>query len=1201
MTHPSGSSACRAADDGHMLARLLRPRSIAILGASPERTSVGGGVLANLEDFGYDGEIHLVSRSRDSINGRACVKSVNDLPMGIDVAVLIVPFAAIRESVVACIGRGVGAIVIYTSGFAEASDEGRRQQEELADLCRAAGVALLGPNCMGYTNYVDGIPLTFEPVEKKGAGEGARVAIVAQSGATAANIRFAMQARKIPIAHVVATGNEALLSAEDFIDYSINDPQITAVAVYVEQLRDPARFLAVARAARAKGKPIVMLHPGSSERGRKAAESHTGALAGDHAVMQAAARNEAVVIVDTLDEMFDVLAILVRFPVPKPGRAGIVTNSGAIRGLAFDFCEHVGLELARLSPEVEAELRAQVPDYVHVDNPFDVGTTGFSNPGIFGTSAASMLKDPEVGMILSAHAGGSAPMQVKKSDYLLPVYRTAEKPIIFTIIGDDYPLDPQFMRDVRGSGIPFFRSPERAIRAMKVVSDYADALAAVKDRSTEAAAQLDLPSGGALAEHAGKRILVDLGIRCPKGELVQDIEAALNVAARIGFPVVIKAQAPDLSHKSDAGAVLINLRDEAELRAGWDQLHANLAKAAPGLALDGVLVEEMAPQGLELVVGARRDPGWGSVLLVGLGGVWIEVLKDSRLLPADISHARAMSEIHKLKAARLLGPFRGQPARDVAAVADVVVKLGALMRANPQIAEVDINPLLVFAEGKGVVALDALFVTEGGRAAVGGGGMNQSYGELNLFIDGEWLGAGGRNAEDVINPATGEAIGSLPHATPADLDRASAAAARAFADWRKVPAYDRAKILRKAADLLRERAQGIARRMTMEQGKPLAEALQEVFISADIFDYTADEGRRVYGRIVPSRVPGVRWMVTKEPVGPVAAFTPWNFPAVIPARKISAALATGCTMVIKPSEETPASVLELARALDDAGLPKGVLNVVYGVPAEVSEHLIAAEEIRKITFTGSTAVGQHLAVLAAKAGVKRATMELGGHAPVLIFDDADVDAAIAVMAGAKYRNAGQVCVSPTRFFVQESVHDRFVDGFTKAAAAIRTGNGLEEGVTMGPLANDRRVAAMDRLIADAVSHGAELRQGGEALGNRGNFFAPTVLAHVPDTARIMNEEPFGPIAVTSSFVSFDEVIARANRLPFGLAAYAFTSSATTAAKLADALEAGMVGINNTFINMPETPFGGVKQSGYGSEGGIEGMEAYLVTKTVSQS
>ena len=479
--------------------------------------------------------------------------------------------------------------------------------------------------------------------------------------------------------------------------------------------------------------------------------------------------------------------------------------------------------------------------------------------------------------------------------------------------------------------------------------------------------------------------------------------------------------------------------------------------------------------------------------------------------------------------------------------------------------------------------------------------IDDRYGPLQLFIAGEWLGTEGRVTEPVLNPATGEPVGLLPHASAADLDRAAAAAEAAFASWRRVPAYDRAMILRKAAALLRERADHIGRRMTLEQGKPFAEARLEALISADIFDYTADEGRRTYGRIVPARVPGMRWMVTREPVGPVAAFTPWNFPAVIPARKISAALATGCTMVIKPSEETPASVIELARALDDAGLPKGVLNVVCGVPGEVSERLIAAPEIRKITFTGSTSVGQQLAILAAKAGVKRATMELGGHAPVMIFEDADVDAAVQVLAGAKFRNAGQICIAPTRFYIHEAVHDRFVDGFAAAAEKLKVGDGMDAATTMGPLANPRRISAMQGLVEDALNHGAGLRLGGEALGNRGNFFAPSILTDVPDTARIMNEEPFGPVAVTARFQSLDEVIHQANRLPFGLASYAFTRDTATAQALADRVEAGMLGINNVMINMPETPFGGVKQSGYGSEGGTEGMDAYLVTKTVSQS
>nr|WP_295462348.1 NAD-dependent succinate-semialdehyde dehydrogenase [Mesorhizobium sp.] len=475
------------------------------------------------------------------------------------------------------------------------------------------------------------------------------------------------------------------------------------------------------------------------------------------------------------------------------------------------------------------------------------------------------------------------------------------------------------------------------------------------------------------------------------------------------------------------------------------------------------------------------------------------------------------------------------------------------------------------------------------------------YGTLKLFVDGRWLDAGDRVSEDVINPATGEAIASLPHASRDDIDAAALAAGRTFKPWKALPAYDRAKIIRKAADLLRERVEHIATRVVLEQGKPMLEARQEVLAAADIFDWTADEGRRTYGRIVPSRMPGARWLVTKEPVGPVAAFTPWNIPIVIPARKISAALAVGCTMVIKPSEETPASVLELARALDDAGLPKGVLNVVYGVPSDVSEQLIAHPAIRKITFTGSTVVGQHLAKLAAEAGVKRATMELGGHAPVLVFEDADLDHAVRAMVAAKYRNAGQVCVSPTRFYVHESLHDRFVDGFARAANAITVGDGLDPATGMGPLANPRRIAAMERLVADAVGHGATLATGGERGANRGYFFQPTVLANVPMEARAMNEEPFGPMAITSPFSTFDEVIEQANRLPFGLASYAFTTSSKTATMVADALEAGMVGLNNNFINMPETPFGGVKQSGYGSEGGTEGMDAYLTTKFVSQT
>lgn len=703
--------------DGRMTAsmpfnieRLLRPKSIAIVGAAPERTSIGGGVLHNLEVFGFAGDLHLVSRSREEINGRPCVKSIADLPIGIDVVVLIVPQAAIRDSVIACIERQAGGVIVYSSGFAEAGDEGRRQQDELAEICRNAGLALLGPNCMGYTNYVDGIPLTFEPVDLRGAGERSRVAIVAQSGATAANIRFAMHAREIGVSYVVATGNEAVLAAEDLIGHLIEDPVNAVVAVYVEQIRDPQKFLVVARRARELGKPIVMLHPGSSERGKQAAQSHTGALAGDYATMRTAVRSEAVALVETTDELFDVTAILARYPLPSPGAAGIVTNSGAIRGLCFDFCERVGLPIAQLTAEVEAELTTLVPPYVHVDNPFDIGTTGFANPGIFGTSASAMLKDPNVGIVFLSHAGGSPPMQVKKSDAILPVAATATKPVIFNIIGDDYPLDPTFMKAVRDSGIPFFRSPERAMRAMAVVSNYAQALAATRDPAPQGERLASLPASGLVVEYEGKRILSGLGISIPKGGLAKTADDAVKIAAEIGYPVVMKAQAASLAHKSDVGGVVVNIADQAALRAAYETMHANITRHKPGLVLDGVLIEGMARPGLEMVVGAKRDPDWGPVVLVGLGGVWIEALADARLLPADVSRDRAIAEIGKLKAAKLLGPFRGQPARDIEAVADVVVKLGALMRATPEIVEVDINPLVVHGEGEGVVALDALFV-----------------------------------------------------------------------------------------------------------------------------------------------------------------------------------------------------------------------------------------------------------------------------------------------------------------------------------------------------------------------------------------------------------------------------------------------------------------------------------------------------------
>lgn len=473
------------------------------------------------------------------------------------------------------------------------------------------------------------------------------------------------------------------------------------------------------------------------------------------------------------------------------------------------------------------------------------------------------------------------------------------------------------------------------------------------------------------------------------------------------------------------------------------------------------------------------------------------------------------------------------------------------------------------------------------------------YPDTLLHIDGAWRPAASGRTIAVINPATEERIGTVAHADRSDLDAALAAVARGFDVWRKMSAYERSGIMRKAAGLLRERAAEIARLMTIEQGKPLVEARGETMAAADTIEWFAEEARRAYGRIVPSRAVGVSQLVTREPVGPVAAFTPWNFPINQVVRKVSAALAAGCSIIVKAPEETPASPAELIRAFVDAGVPAGVINLVYGVPAEISEYLIPHPVIAKISFTGSTPVGKHLAGLAGQH-MKRATMELGGHAPAIVFDDADVDRAVAVLAGSKFRNAGQVCVSPTRFLVQSGVHDRFVEGFVAAAKAIKVGDGLAEGTTMGPLANERRIPAMEALIQDAVQKGAKLATGGKRIGNKGYFFEPTVLTDVPTEARAMNEEPFGPLALVSRFSSADEAIAEANRLPFGLASYAFTGSVATADRLADEVQAGMLTLNHNGLALPEVPFGGIKDSGHGSEGGTEAMEAYLNTKFVTR-
>lgn len=469
---------------------------------------------------------------------------------------------------------------------------------------------------------------------------------------------------------------------------------------------------------------------------------------------------------------------------------------------------------------------------------------------------------------------------------------------------------------------------------------------------------------------------------------------------------------------------------------------------------------------------------------------------------------------------------------------------------------------------------------------------------VKLFIDGEWTdGSTGRTLEN-RNPANHALIGHVAVADEADLARAAQAAASAFDIWRWKPAIERSEKLRAAAALLRERSDVISRAMTIEQGKPLAESRIEAEMAAQIIDWFAEEGRRTYGRIVPSRHPGVQQNVIQVPVGPVASFAPWNFPLTQAARKISAALASGCSVIIKPPEEAPVCTSELARCFVDAGVPRGVVNVVYGLPAEISSYLIPHPAIKKISFTGSVPVGKQLASLAG-LHMKRTTMELGGHAPVIVTASADLEAAAKSIALAKYANCGQVCISPTRILIDDSVYDSFTSAFLDQVKSVKVGDGLEPDTRMGPLNNERRLAAMQRLVTDAREHGATILAGGERLNKPGFFFEPTVIADLDRESALMNEEPFGPIALLRPYRDLHEAIAESNRLPFGLAAYAFSDSAKDISRITAGIQTGMLGINHTAIAYAETPFGGVKDSGYGSDGGLEALRGYLQPELVT--
>ncbi|MEG3143076.1 acetate--CoA ligase family protein [Sphingomonas sp. RT2P30] len=689
------------------LDRLLRPRSVAIVGASEKPGALGNQVLANLERHGFAGDIHLINPRRGVIAGRQSLGSVDELPEGVDAAVLAIPGAAVLATIRALAARGVGAAVIFSAGFAEGGEEGLAAQREVARIAAESGMIVEGPNCLGLTNYVDGVALTFVETSSERLGDRPGVGIVSQSGAMAVVLGTTLMAKELGVSLSVSTGNEAASGVEDYVDYLIDDPHTHVIAMIVEQFRKPARFLALAERARVAGKPIVLLHPGTSSAARESAATHTGAMAGDWQVMKTKVERAGVILADNLEELGDLTDLALRCGPMPAGGCAVLTESGAFKALTLDLCERVGLALPAPGEATAAQLRAAIPDFIPVSNPMDLTAQALVDPDLYRRTLAPLLDDERfacivLGIIQTDQA--TARLKFEPIIAAIEALRPA-KPVIFAGLDDGAPVPPAYVTRLRGQSVAYFPSPDRAFRALAALSH-----AAARDftRATVAPLVIDPIPAGVIPEYRAKQVLAPLGVPFPRGGFATSLDEAQKVAAAIGYPVVIKAQAAALSHKSDAGGVILNLADAASLARGWDELHANIAHHAPGMLLDGVLVEAMGQRGVELIVGARNDPEWGPVILVGFGGVQAEILQDVRLLPPDLTHAAIVAELRQLRSGALFAGWRGSPALDIAAVADIVMALGRLLAAAPSIREIDLNPVVVYPVGQGAVALDAL-------------------------------------------------------------------------------------------------------------------------------------------------------------------------------------------------------------------------------------------------------------------------------------------------------------------------------------------------------------------------------------------------------------------------------------------------------------------------------------------------------------
>jgi len=692
--------------------RLLRPKSVAVIGASDRTGALGATLLNNLVQYEFAGDIYPVNPKRDELLGLKVYKSVQELPQGIDCAVLAIPRAFVLQTVRDLAERGCGAVVIYSAGFSEAGEEGMREQQELGQIAAEHGMVIEGPNCLGCTNYVERVPLTFVETNMQTPPEGARaVGIASQSGALAAVLATTLHPRACYVSTSVSTGNEAATGVEDYVEWLVDDPHTHVIAMYVESLRRPAAFLAAARRAREAGKPIIMLHPGKSNKALESAATHTGAMAGDYQLMKAKLGREGIIFADTLEELGDITEIALRCPSLPGANMAVLGESGALRGLAFDIAEDIGLDLIDLNDDNSPALRAILPDFVPVSNPTDITALGLSEPEIYTKVLTALLEDERVGSAVASIIQSDPITSGIKFPHIIKVLEDGSfaKPLVFAGVDEGATVPQHFIDGLRNVGIPWFPSTERAYRAIARLADLAKR--DLIDRTAEplAVAGIDAVSG-VVPEYRAKELLRPLGIAFPTSQFAAREDEAAAAAEAIGFPVVMKAQAARLGHKSDAGGVILNLKSADDVRQAFKRIYDNVGHYDASIALDGVLIEAMGRMGTEMIVGAKSDPEWGPVVLAGFGGVTAEILKDVKLFTPDMDAALVHQGLLELKQATILRGYRGSPALDVAALAELIVEIGRIMAGNPAIREIDLNPVIVHPEGEGVVALDALML-----------------------------------------------------------------------------------------------------------------------------------------------------------------------------------------------------------------------------------------------------------------------------------------------------------------------------------------------------------------------------------------------------------------------------------------------------------------------------------------------------------